>query len=226
MQPNNALTIVGQAAANLPTDFNTLVDQIRNAQAAAMGALTIGIERAADVGRLLLRVEQLNLVEHGGWPDFYKLCRLSDRQAQRYKQLARLMDENPKPSSKTVLTGLTIEGAIRALQPKPDKKAPAEPKIERAGAEVDKIGETETNEVDKTAVEAKRTAVNGDRGRQQRKTLSALVEHVEFMMRELVGSLPDQMRARGATDGDVAGLFDTLRQIINEAEFDKDDAAA
>jgi hypothetical protein len=92
-----------------------LVATARSAHAGVLAACSNAIEHALTAGRALNLMEDNNLVRYGEWAKIYKQCDIGDRQAERYKKLARLADSNP--TLKSEFAGLTIESAIKKLSP-------------------------------------------------------------------------------------------------------------
>jgi hypothetical protein len=92
-----------------------LAAQVREAHAGVISAFANAIEKAIEAGRALNLADDLKLVAHGHKGRFYKLCGLGDRQAERYKKLARLANANS--TLKSEMTGLSIEEAIKKLSP-------------------------------------------------------------------------------------------------------------
>jgi hypothetical protein len=92
-----------------------LITIIREAHSGVFFAFSNAIEYALTAGRALDAMEDGKLVRHGQWNKVYKECGLGDRQAERYKRLARLVDANP--TFKSEMTGLSIEEAIKKLSP-------------------------------------------------------------------------------------------------------------
>jgi hypothetical protein len=97
-----------------------LITTTRDAHLGVISAFSNAIEHALTAGRALNLMEDTKLVRHSEWAEIYKQCDIGDRQAQRYKQLARVADSNPtfsNPTLKSDLAGMTIEGAIKKLSP-------------------------------------------------------------------------------------------------------------
>jgi len=95
--------------------LNDLIAIARDAHLAVVSAFTNALDRAIACGRALNQMDKAGLVPHGSWDRVYKRCELGERQALRYKKLARLLEE--KPTLKSVLTGLSIEQALKKLAP-------------------------------------------------------------------------------------------------------------
>jgi hypothetical protein len=88
-----------------------LANHIRDAHANVIRAFCDAIEHALRAGRGLNAAK--SKVPHGEWLKFLQCCKVNDRSAQRYMQLAKLADANP--SCTTDLAGLSIEAAIERL---------------------------------------------------------------------------------------------------------------
>jgi hypothetical protein len=140
MQTND-VPVVGQDR-NLPikqtAHLQRLVADINNAHAGVGRAFTKAIEHAVAAGRALNEAE--DLVPHGGWLPFLKqnCVDLGIRQAQKYMRLARLYDDPTNANSKSYLTSLSIEGAIRQLasaRSKPVQEVTAEQARETVAVE-------------------------------------------------------------------------------------------
>jgi len=96
--------------------LNDFIAIARDAHLGVISAFSSAIDRAIACGRALIQMGDAGLARHGEWPRIYKRCGMSERQAQRYQQLARLVGQ--KPSSRTVLGDCTsIQAAIKKLSP-------------------------------------------------------------------------------------------------------------
>jgi hypothetical protein len=111
--------------------LNDLIAIARDAHLAVVSAFTNALDRAIACGRALNQMDKAGLVPHGSWDRVYKRCELGERQALRYKKLARLLEE--KPTLKSVLTGLSIEQALKKLAP-PKPRAGSKDTAEWAGS--------------------------------------------------------------------------------------------
>jgi hypothetical protein len=109
--------------------LNDLIAIARDAHLGVISAFSNALDRAIACGRALNQMDKAGLVPHGGWDRVYKRCELGERQALRYKKLARLLEE--KPTLKSVLTGLSIEQALKKLAP-PKPRAGSGGKTERS----------------------------------------------------------------------------------------------
>jgi hypothetical protein len=98
---------------------NDLVARIRDAHVSVVSAINSAIDNAVTVGKLL--IEAKKQTPHGQWRRFLKRCDVLERQSQRYMKLAGLVEANP--TSKSDLTDLSIEQAIKRLSPRPQPAA-------------------------------------------------------------------------------------------------------
>ena len=106
-------------------NLSGLEEKIRAAHAGVALAFAAAIDRALEAGRALNTAR--DKVEDGKWGAFLRRCDVNERTAQRYMQLARLVD----PSLTTApadLKSLSIEQAIRRLSPPPASKDDPAPK--------------------------------------------------------------------------------------------------
>lgn len=92
-----------------------LIEQARQADTSFRLAMADAIDHAVTVGQAFRRMETERLVRHGQWAAIYRQCDISERQAERYRQLAQLVAANP--SRRTEIAGLSIQAAIKALTP-------------------------------------------------------------------------------------------------------------
>jgi hypothetical protein len=100
-----------------------LIEIVRVAHNEFTSAFSRAFEQAVKAGQALNTMKNQKLVPHGQWPTVYKQCKLGDRQAERYMQLAKRWERaNPTLKSDLASGGLSIEAAIRKLAPKPDSQ--------------------------------------------------------------------------------------------------------
>ena len=117
MSANIAPVAAGQVS------LNDLAARIRDAHVSVVSAFNSAIDNAVIAGKLLIEVKKKT--PHGEWGKFLKRCDVGERQSQRYMKLAELVEANP--TSKSDLTDLSIEQAIKRLSPPKthDQRQPA-----------------------------------------------------------------------------------------------------
>ena len=107
MLANIAPVVAGQVS------FDDLTVRIRDAHLSVVSAINSATDNAVTAGKLL--IEAKKQTPHGQWGEFLKRCDVGERQSQRYMKLAELVEANP--TSKSDLTDLSIEQAIKRLSP-------------------------------------------------------------------------------------------------------------
>ena len=107
MLANIAPVVAGQVS------FDDLTVRIRDAHLSVVSAINSATDNAITAGKLL--IEAKKQTPHGQWGEFLKRCDVGERQSQRYMKLAELVEANP--TSKSDLTDLSIEQAIKRLSP-------------------------------------------------------------------------------------------------------------
>jgi hypothetical protein len=107
MSANIAPTVAGQVS------LNDLTVGIHDAHVGVVSAFNSAIDNAIVAGELLIKAKELT--PHGHWGKFLKRCDVGERQSERYMKLAELVQANP--TSKSDLTNLSIEQAIKRLLP-------------------------------------------------------------------------------------------------------------
>jgi Protein of unknown function (DUF3102) len=97
---------------NGQSSLDDLAAKVRAARGLASEAVSRAVQHSIECGEALTLAKAK--VKHGEWSRFLKQCKIGERQAQRYIQLAELAKSNP--SLRTVLAGLPIQSAIQLLK--------------------------------------------------------------------------------------------------------------
>jgi hypothetical protein len=184
----------------IPPTVKTLSElegEIRTAHAGVIGAhtsvvsgLSSMVEKAIEAGTHLVAVEDRKLVPHGQKILHYKRCHLGERQAERYKKLARLVAANP--TCKSDLAGLSIDAAIkRALSSFKHRQQPTGKKSTRSPKTSNQPASVRTTHTD--IIDAWMQAPASER---QRAVSSIGLELILAAMPEDWWPLIDERRAR------------------------------
>jgi hypothetical protein len=106
-------------------DLSVLASQINSEHDEVVKAVVHGADHAIRAGKLLL--EAKIAVQHGDWSEWLATnCRVSERSAQLYMQLAREFPQG--------LAGVSLTAAIKMLEPlkSPEQKLPFGPRPKSA----------------------------------------------------------------------------------------------